>query len=236
MHRHAADAGVREAAGRHALHPHAARARIPKPYSLTPCHGVRQTLVSGKLLDGTRCTRTQRAHAAASRHDEASTRRVRNLLPGSRMLVLPCLLAGDGQPARLDARAMSSCEHWEHWPRAMLRCCTASPHSGVLVLCSVHSSSRQAEPALGLETTAHAMAQAREATAALATAEELQRCRELVAERGGGEHSAPASERGTPEQMESGYSVGGWSFVRPAEAAANMTILFVPVASQCHVT
>lgn len=49
---------------------------------------------------------------------------------------------------------------------------------------------------LALETKAHAMAQAREATAALATAEELQRCHELVAERAGGEHSATASERG----------------------------------------
>ena len=34
-------------------------------------------LVSGKLPDGTRCTRTQRAHAAASRQSEAITGRVR---------------------------------------------------------------------------------------------------------------------------------------------------------------
>ena len=45
-----------------------------------------------------------------------------------------------------------------------------------------------------------ARTQAREAAAALANAEELQRCRELVAERAGAEHSATASERGAPEQ------------------------------------
>lgn len=118
-------------------------------------------------------------------------------------------------------------------PATALRSCCISPHlfaRGVAMPCFPMSSAYERR----------ARMQAREAAAASASAEELQRCRELVAERAGAEHSATASERGALEQTWlAKWSINGMrpNLRRPrCNAQCHVTQVHAPASSGMEVS